>query len=207
MIPQISRQLAFGSVHVRSPRMLQAARRFASTATAATKTLHIAGRDVAVPTGIFINNEFRRAIGGHTFGVESPTRGQEIIQIEEGREEDVEEAVRAARKAFHNPEWSGMNPAERGRLLFRLAELMERDKEDLIALEMADTGKTYRQMSKADFPTSVGTLKYYAGWADKSVGLSSFNVPNAFSYTRKEPIGVCGQIIPWKYVPCLPIHS
>lgn len=75
---------------------------------------------------------------------------------------------------------------------------MERNKEDIIALEMLDTGKTYRQASNLDFPGSVGTLKYYAGCADKITGMTSFNIPGTFSYTRREPIGVCGQIIPWK---------
>ena len=85
-------------------------------------------------------------------------------------------------------------------MLNRLAALMERHKEDIIHLEMLDTGKTRRQAENLDFPASVGTLKYYAGWADKVQGLTSFNIPGTFAYTRREPIGVCGQIIPWKCV-------
>ncbi|KAF4122883.1 aldehyde dehydrogenase (NAD+) [Geosmithia morbida] len=202
-LSQVSRPLAFGSVLVRSPGWLRAARRFVSTAS--TKTLNIGGRDVSVPTGLFINNEFRNSIGGNTFSVENPANGKELLRVQEGREADVEEAVKAARKAFQNPEWAKINPARRGELLFRLADLMERDKEDLIALEMADTGKTYKQTSNGDFAVSVGTLRYYAGWADKQVGLSSFNVPGAFTYTRKEPIGVCGQIIPWNAPQSFPL--
>ena len=72
-----------------------------------------------------------------------------------------------------------------------------RDKEDIIALEMLDIGKKYKQASKLDFPASHGTLKYYAGWADKVQGLTSFNIPGTFAYTPREHIGVCGQIIPW----------
>lgn len=172
-------------------------RRFAS-GFAPSKTLNIAGREVSVPTGIFINNEFRSSISGNTFGVENPGTGKEILQIQEGREEDVNEAVRVARNTFNSKEWADVNPAHRGELLLRLADLMDKQKEDLIALEMLDTGKTYRQASNLDFPGSVGTLKYYAGWADKVLGLTSFNIPGAFAYTRREPIGVCGQIIPWK---------
>ncbi|KAF7558114.1 hypothetical protein G7Z17_g88 [Cylindrodendrum hubeiense] len=171
--------------------------RFASTAS--SKVINIAGRDVSVPTGIFINNEFRKSIGGNTFAVENPATGKSIVEVEEGREEDVEAAVKAARDAFQNEEWANSDPAYRGELLNKLASLMERDKEDIIALEMIDTGKTYRQASTLDFPGSVGTLKYYAGWADKVTGMSSFNVPGTFAYTRREPIGVCGQIIPWNF--------
>ncbi|KAI9713934.1 MAG: aldehyde dehydrogenase (NAD(P)(+)) ald5 [Bogoriella megaspora] len=167
--------------------------------TAASKTLKIGGRDVSVPTGLFINNEFRKSIGGNTFGVENPATGREILQIEEGREEDVNEAVRVARRTFESPEWSGINPSHRGDLLNKLAVLMERDKEEIIALEMIDTGKTYKQASNLDFPGSVGTLKYYAGFADKLNGLTSFNIPGAFAYTRREAVGVCGQIIPWNF--------
>ncbi|KAF2730298.1 aldehyde dehydrogenase [Polyplosphaeria fusca] len=170
--------------------------RFASTASSAT--LKAGRREVSVPTGIFINNEFRTSIGDNKFGVVSPATGQEVLQIEEGREEDVNEAVSAARAAFKS-QWAKSDPVWRGALLNRLAELMERDREDIIALEMLDTGKTYKQASTGDFPGAVGTLKYYAGWADKVVGLTSFNIPKTFAYTRREPIGVCGQIIPWNF--------
>lgn len=107
-------------------------------------------------------------------------------------------AVEAARRAFEKSDWADSNPVWRGALLNRLAQLMEREKEDIIALEMLDTGKTPKQAANLDFPGSVGTLKYYAGWADKVLGLTSFNIPGTFAYTRREPVGVCGQIIPWK---------
>lgn len=172
--------------------------RLASTAIAPSQTLKIGGRDVSIPTGIFINNEFRSSIEGNTFGVEDPTTGQEVIRVQEGREKDVDEAVLAARKTFNSKEWAESNPTMRGELLRNLAELMENNKEDLVAIEMLDTGKTYKQASGLDFMGSIGTLKYYAGWADKILGLTSFNIPGTFAYTRREPIGVCGQIIPWK---------
>ncbi|KAJ5204610.1 aldehyde dehydrogenase [Penicillium cinerascens] len=173
--------------------------RLASTATAPSQTLKIGGRDVSIPTGIFINNEFRSSIEGNTFGVEDPTTGQEVIRVQEGREKDVDEAVLAARKTFNSKEWAESNPTMRGELLRNLAELMEKNKEDLVAIEMLDTGKTYKQASGLDFMGSIGTLRYYAGWADKILGLTSFNIPGTFAYTRREPIGVCGQIIPWNF--------
>ncbi|KAK7190647.1 aldehyde dehydrogenase [Paraphaeosphaeria sporulosa] len=173
--------------------------RFASSSAASSATLKINNRDVSVPTGIFINNEFRSSLSGSKFSVENPATGQPILEIEEGREEDVNMAVEAARKAFEGSEWANSNPVWRGELLNRLAQLMERDKEDIIALEMLDTGKTRKQAANLDFPGSVGTLKYYAGWADKVLGLTSFNIPGTFAYTRREPVGVCGQIIPWNF--------
>jgi len=91
-----------------------------------------------------------------------------------------------------------MNPAQRGTLLHELADLMEAHAEELTAIEMLDTGKTYKQASTLDIHGSIGTLRYYAGWADEVLGLTSFNIPKTFAYTRREPVGVCGQIIPWK---------
>jgi aldehyde dehydrogenase (NAD+) len=166
--------------------------------TAAPQTLDINGKKISIPTGLFINNEFVPAIGGNTFGVENPTNGQQFIQIQEGREEDVDVAVKVARKTFESDEWANSNPAWRGELLNKLADLMQRDFEDLVAVEMLDTGKTYAQASSLDVPGSIGTLRYYSGWADKILGLTSFNIPGTFAYTRREPVGVCGQIIPWK---------
>ena len=171
----------------------------ASTKTAQFQTLNIGGRKVSIPNGLFINKEWRTAIGGNTFGVENPATGKEVIRIQEGRAEDVDEAVRVARTTFQSKEWRESNPAYRGELLLKLAQLMERDKENIIAVEMLDTGKTYKQASNLDFPGSVGTLKYYAGWADKIRGETSLNIPGTFAFTRREPLGVCGQIIPWNF--------
>ena len=166
--------------------------------TAASQNLDINGRKVSIPTGLFINNEFVTATGGNTFGVENPTNGKELLLIQEGREEDVNIAVKAARKTFESAEWANSNPVWRGELLNKLADLMQRDFDDLVAVEMLDTGKTHAQASTLDVPGSIGTLRYYGGWADKVLGLTSFNIPSTFAYTRREPVGVCGQIIPWK---------
>jgi aldehyde dehydrogenase (NAD+) len=91
-----------------------------------------------------------------------------------------------------------LNPAARGEFLLKLADLMEKHFDDILAIEMLDTGKTKKQAANLDLPGSIGTLKYYAGWADKVLGVASSNVPGTFAYTRREPVGVCGQIIPWK---------
>ena len=164
----------------------------------AAKTININGKQVSIPTGLFINNEFVEAIGKKTLSVENPAIGEEVIKVQEGQAEDVDVAVKAATKAFNNPEWKDIAADERGRLLNRLADLMEENREELIAIEMLDTGKTYKQASTIDFPGAVGALRYYAGWCGKIVGETSSNIPGTFSFTRREPIGVCGQIIPWK---------
>ncbi|KAK5273685.1 hypothetical protein LTR96_000285 [Exophiala xenobiotica] len=172
--------------------------RFAAAA-APSKTLTINGRDISVPTGLFINGEFVTAQGGNTMGVEDPSTGQELIRIQEGREEDVDIAVKVARKTFEAGDWSHGDPVWRGKLLNRLADILEANTEEITTLECADTGKTFRQASALDVPGSVGTLRYYGGWADKVLGLTSFNIPGTFAYTRREPVGVCGQIIPWNF--------
>ncbi|KAL3483906.1 Aldehyde/histidinol dehydrogenase [Aspergillus germanicus] len=166
---------------------------------ATTQTLNINGRIVSLPTGLFINGQFIDSKQGARFDVEDPATCKTLISIVEGREEDVDEAVRVARQVFNAGEWSGSNPATRGALLNKLADLIEQHKDDLIALECADTGKTVQPWSNLDLPGSVGTLRYYAGWADKVRGETSFNIPGTFAYTRREPIGVCGQIIPWNF--------
>lgn len=165
---------------------------------ASAQTVKIDGKDISIPTGLFINNEFVKSKEGNVFDVENPANGEKILSIQEGRADDVDIAVKAARTAFKKKEWKEINPMERAAMLIRLADIMEAHKDELIAIEMLDTGKTYKQASNLDIPASIATLRYYAGWADKVLGVSSFNVPKTFAYTQREPLGVCGQIIPWK---------
>jgi aldehyde dehydrogenase (NAD+) len=164
----------------------------------AAQTVQAGGKSISIPTGLFINNEFVKAKGGKTFDIENPATGKVIISVQEGEAEDVDIAVKVARKTFNDPAWRDMVPSQRGALLNKLADLMEEHADELCAIEMLDTGKTHKQASNLDVPGSIGTLRYYAGWADKVNGLSSFNIPKTFAYTRREPVGVCGQIIPWK---------
>ena len=165
--------------------------------SASSKTVNINGRDVSIPTGLFINNEFVKGCGGKTFEVEDPATAKVLLSIEEGQPEDVEIAVKAAREAFENG-WAESDPAWRGSLLLRLADLLEKDQEDILAVEIADSGKTLKQAQTIDLPGALGALRYYAGWADKVYGRTAATAPGTFSYTLREPIGVCGQIIPWK---------
>ena len=167
--------------------------------SASASQLTINNKTVSVPTGLFIDGEFVKAGAGNQFSVEDPSTRQELIRIQEGREEDVDAAVTIARRTFDDGSWAYSNPSYRAKLLNDLANIIEKNAEEITALECADTGKTLKQCSSLDVPGSIGTLRYYAGWADKVLGTTSFNVPGTFAYTRREPIGVCGQIIPWNF--------
>ena len=109
----------------------------------------------------------------------------------------MDTAVAAARKAFEGS-WRQVTPSERGRLLAKLADLMERDIDNLAALEAADNGKAFG-MAKVDMGNAIGCVRYYAGWADKIHGQTIDTNPDTLSYTRHEAISVCGQIIPWNF--------
>lgn len=159
------------------------------------QTLEVHGKSVSLPTGLFIGGEFRKALAGKTFPVESPATGKEIIQVQEGMPEDVDEAVKVARKTFKSKEYAEFGAANRAKCMHKLADLMEEHFEELVLLEMFDTGKTRHQAANLDIPGSIGTLRYYAGWADKVMGQSNIDIPGVFGYTRREPVGVCGQII------------
>jgi len=160
--------------------------------------LVIQDKEITLPTGLFIGGEWRKAIAGKTFPSENPASGQEILQVQEGQAEDVDEAVKTARKLFRSKEWQDFPASERAKCLNRLADLMEEDFEELLAIEMLDTGKTRTQAANLDLPGSIGTMRYFAGWCDKIYGQSNSSVPGVFGYTKREPVGVCGQIIPWK---------
>ncbi|CAK4033512.1 Aldehyde dehydrogenase [Lecanosticta acicola] len=163
------------------------------------QTLDVHGKKISLPTGLFINGDFRAAQAGKTFPVENPATGKEIIQVAEGMPEDVDEAVKVARSVFKSKEYSDFGVINRAKVMHKLADLMEEHFDELVTLEMLDTGKTRHQASNLDVPASIGTIRYFAGWCDKVLGQSNFSIPNVFGYTRREPVGVCGQIIPWNF--------
>ncbi|CAO1425288.1 unnamed protein product [Diamesa hyperborea] len=150
-------------------------------------------------TKIFINNEFLDAKSGRTFPTINPATGKKLANVAEGDKADVDLAVRAASVAFaRGSEWRKMDASGRGKLLSRLADLIERDASPLANLETLDNGKPYED-SIFDIGCAVDTLRYYAGWCDKIHGNTIPVDGNFLSFTRKEPIGVVGQIIPWNY--------
>jgi len=149
------------------------------------------------PTGLFINNEFVKGQEGKTFDVINPSDESVITQVHEATEKDVDIAVAAARKAFEGS-WRQETPENRGKLLNNLANLFEKNIDLLAAVESLDNGKAI-SMAKVDISMCVGCLRYYGGWADKITGKVIDTTPDTFNYVKKEPIGVCGQIIPWNF--------
>lgn len=137
---------------------------------AAPKTIKAGDREIKVPTGLFIGNEWVEAVGKTTFGIENPATGEEVIQIQEGRAEDVDIAVKKARALFNDPTYRETNPMERGAILLKLADLMEESKDDLIALEMLDTGKTYKVSRLLSFQQRQASLMFLVNYSNTAEG-------------------------------------
>jgi aldehyde dehydrogenase (NAD+) len=149
-------------------------------------------------TKLLINNRWIPSESGKTFATINPSTGQEICQIAEADAADVDKAVKAARAAFEGP-WRKMRASERGRLLYRLADLIEANADELARLETLDNGKPLSIAKAVDVAKTVACYRYFAGWADKVQGKTIPIDGDFFCYTRHEPIGVVGQIIPWNY--------
>ncbi|KAJ1093039.1 hypothetical protein NDU88_006148 [Pleurodeles waltl] len=149
---------------------------------------------------LFINNEWHDAVSKKTFPTINPSTGEVICQVAEGDKADVDKAVKAARDAFDlGSAWRRMDASDRGLLMNRLADLMERDKTQLATLETLDNGKPFTVSYAVDLAMTIKCLRYYAGWADKWHGKTIPVDGDYFTYTRHEPVGVCGQIIPWNF--------
>ncbi|KAI9158338.1 aldehyde dehydrogenase [Paramyrothecium foliicola] len=149
------------------------------------------------PTGLFINNEWVEAVDKKTFEVINPATEEVIVSVSEATEKDVDIAVAAARKAF-NGVWKKTPSSERGRLMNKLADIAEKNSETLAAVESLDNGKSIT-FARLDIANSIAAIRYYAGWADKVEGKVIDVNSEMFHYTRSEPLGVCGQIIPWNF--------
>ena len=148
---------------------------------------------------LLINNEWTDSVSGKTFPTINPATGEEICRVAEADAADVDKAVRAARAAFEKGAWRKMSASQRGLLLYRLADLLEKHADELARLEALDNGKPYFIASVADLPLTIACYRYYAGWADKTEGKTIPVNGNYFSYTKHEPVGVCAQIIPWNF--------
>jgi aldehyde dehydrogenase (NAD+) len=147
---------------------------------------------------MFIGGKWVESVSGKTFTTLNPATGETICHVAEGDKADIDLAVKAARKAMEGP-WGRMNASERGRLMNKLADLVERNKDELAALETLDNGKPIADSLAADLPLTISCYRYYAGWADKITGKTIPIDGNYFCYTRHEPVGVVGQIIPWNF--------
>jgi aldehyde dehydrogenase (NAD+) len=155
---------------------------------------------IAVPaTKLLINNRWVASESGKTFATVNPSTGEEICQVAAADVVDVEKAVRAARASFETGPWRKMNASERGRLLYILADLIENNADELAKLESLDNGKPVSAAKRVDVTKTVACYRYFAGWADKIQGKTIPIDGDFFCYTRHEPIGVVGQIIPWNY--------
>ena len=155
--------------------------------------------EVEVPTGLYINGKFVDGSSGASIEVLNPTNGKVTTRISEGTAKDVDLAVEAAHKAFDTTWGLNATGVQRSRYLAKLADLMERDIDVLSALEALDNGKTFGWAKRGDVSHSINCIRYYAGWADKILGQTIETSEAKLVYTRHEPAGVVGQIIPWNF--------
>jgi acyl-CoA reductase-like NAD-dependent aldehyde dehydrogenase len=170
------------------------------TTAALPEALSDAAREFAAgPHGLLIGGERADAADGRTFETVDPSTGQPIAQVAHAGAEDVDRAVKAARAALEG-KWGKLPPAARSQLIFKLADLVEQHADELAELESLDNGKPVGLAKAVDVRLTAEHLRYFAGWPTKIVGETlPVSWPNAFCYTRKEPVGVCGQIIPWNF--------
>ena len=150
-------------------------------------------------TQMLINGRFLPAISGKTMPVINPATEKLITNVAEGDAADVRLAVDAARAAFDSGPWRRMSGEQRGALLYKLADLVEKNADELATLESMDNGKPYFYSRNVDLALTISTFRYYAGLADKIHGETLPISGNIFGYLRKEPVGVAGQIIPWNF--------
>ena len=147
---------------------------------------------------LFIDGQFVDAESGKTFKSPNPATGETFAEVAEADKADVDKAVAAARKAFEG-KWSKMSARDRGRLLYKLSQLIEEHAGELATLETMDNGKPIKESTYIDLPGVVENFEYFAGWSTKIEG-ETIPVPGQmFNYTLREPVGVCGQIIPWNF--------
>ena len=169
--------------------------------TATTDQLSDAARSFVSqgPHRLLIGGDWVEAADGGSFETIDPSTGEAICEVAQGGAEDVDRAVKAARAALEG-DWSTMPAAGRERLMNLLADLLEANSEEFAQLESLDNGKPVTMAGAVDVPASVAHLRYYAGWPTKIEGETiPVSWPGAFVYTLKEPVGVCGQIIPWNF--------
>ena len=150
---------------------------------------------------MLINGKWVEAASGKTFPSYNPATGEVMARIAEGDREDVDRAVKAARAAFETGAWRKMTPSERGRAIWKLGDLVEKNLEEFAELEMLDNGKPLKIARAADVPLAVDMFRYMAGWATKIEGNTiPISMPGKYlAYTLREPVGVIGQIIPWNF--------
>jgi len=152
---------------------------------------------------MLINGKWVDSASGKTFPTYNPATGEVLSHVAEGDREDIDRAVKAARAAFEKGPWAKISPSERGRMMWRLADLIEKHTEEFAQLESLDNGKPLKIARIADLPLAVDHFRYYAGWATKIEGntipMGLARQGSYHAYTVREPVGVVGQIIPWNF--------
>jgi len=147
---------------------------------------------------LFIDGQWVDAESGKTFSTPNPSTSETLAEVAEADKADIDKAVAAARRALEG-KWSRISARDRGRMLYKLSQLIEQHANELAELETQDNGKPIRESLYVDLPQVVENFEYFAGWATKIEG-ETIPVPgNMFNYTLREPVGVCGQIIPWNF--------
>src|SRR6202795_4786519 len=160
---------------------------------------------LATPKTMLINGKWVAAASGKTFEVTNPATGNVIAHVAEGDKADIDAAVQAARRAFESGPWATMTPSDRGKMIWRIGDLISKYADELAELESLDNGKPVAVARAADVALAADMFQYMAGWATKiegkSIPLSVLYTPGVqyHAYTRPEPIGVVGQIIPWNF--------
>ncbi|HEY6903933.1 MAG TPA: aldehyde dehydrogenase family protein [Candidatus Acidoferrales bacterium] len=174
-----------------------------ATATQAVPLTENVSRYVAKTRQMLINGKWVDAASGKTFPTYNPATGDVLVKVAEGDREDINRAVDAAREAFDKGPWRKLSNSERGRMIWKLADLIEKHAEEFAQLESLDNGKPLTVARVADVPATVDMFRYMAGWATKVEGntipLSGPPAGKFFAYTLREPVGVVGQIIPWNF--------
>ncbi len=156
---------------------------------------------VSRPRELFIGGKWQPAMSGETLEVVDPATAQVFARAAAGDAADIDAAVKAARKAFESPPWSTMTPAQRARLLLKLADLIEANADEIALLETLDNGMPYRMAKFGGVFGAAESLRYHAGWATKMHGATvNLSMPGEWhAYTLREPVGVVGQIVPWNF--------
>jgi phenylacetaldehyde dehydrogenase len=152
------------------------------------------------PKKMLIDGQWVSAASGKTFATHNPATGDVLTHVAEGERADIDRAVRAARRAFESGPWPTMSPSDRGRLIWKLADLLEERLKEFSQLESLDNGKPVSVARVADLPLSVDHLRYMAGWATKIEGSTiPISVKKHVAWTVREPVGVVAQIVPWNF--------
>ncbi|MBI4168394.1 MAG: aldehyde dehydrogenase family protein [Acidobacteria bacterium] len=151
------------------------------------------------PGLLFIGGQWVESAAGATFRTINPATEEPLTEVAEGRAEDIDRAVTAARKAFSEGAWPRMPAADRGRLLWKIGDMLESRVAEIAEIETLDSGKTITESSRVDVPMAADCFRYFAGWTTKIEGETVPVRPPCFNYTLREPLGVVGQIIPWNF--------